>query len=1391
MAADDASGLARMIIKNVKDLFCGACWMIRIAFLIVLIFPALAFPQKVTEVSSGNNYVEFIVELPEPKIHELQDGSVEISFDGFGVMTPAGAPELPGKVLRVAVPGLGSFSVDYELLERVRIGEARLKRVKGEKLIKGKDGISSSAIFDVPDPWPEDFWPEPVKPLEPSYMGRLRVLPVRVIPIVREGEIYFIIRKLRIRVSFEGSLFESHGSGVKLVSSNWRNLYDKLIVNREDVQRFIRPIKQSPVFNDEIPIATKRLKIRIPETGFYFVRADSLISAGLSAGLSTDEIAVVKYYYDERYLGYRRRVRIPYLVIEDSSSTNGILDGGDIVAFYGIGIKDDEEAGDTDALYTDYNVYWIEEGTPGSRMIERTLPSQQGEPLDTFTAVTMERKDTYYFKYAPINSRDFYYLKGNIRTTELSLPFQCTAPPATGGYLNVYITVESDESSTTDHLLQFFIKNSGGSHFLGSKVISGKNRYDLSFESFPSDFMVNGSNELLIVADASRCYLVDRFSVSYTAYFRANDDFIDFKIGSESGLKEIQIDGFSSNRAVLVDLTDPDNQYFYMLDDSYFLGATKNENSLNDFSSPQSYTLTINLNVSPGSHFAVIGLGTNTSRELPTSLISVDNPSSILATSGNYNVAVIYNREFLPTISDYISRREEQGYRVIAVDVEDIFDEFNGGNPSAIAVKRFIKFGVDHWGLDFVLLVGDANEDHKRVLSMTPPDYVPTYTFCAPVVGDYSDEVTASDMWYAFLDDMSSLKVGTIENIPGKISGNDELYKGFLLQDRYPDVFIGRLPAGSGIEVRAMRVKIEKFEDAQVDDIWRRRIILFADDRWSGTWDYRYHEFEREFEESMEDVAQQIENVLPGGFDIRRLYLSHWTDGIHENTSESGPQVRSKSIDSVRTYFTPYLIRELNNSCLFFTFQGHANRTTLTSEAAFASFAQYDDLDSLRTYIPSVFVGFGCHISDFALRNELEMEAFSGPGGDCFSEQMLLKPGAGAVGTYASSGFEYLTQNAFFCRTLNRVIFESPPMDSVPPSNEYTGAHWTLGKLIFKACIEQIDATIYGRDQILRYVLLGDPMLKIDPGPPLVILEADWGEGWVKVDPGNFIAQNGTNRCKLRFTASDVVALGSVRLKRNGEDITDSLTITRNDTNSTYPRSFIAEMDLELSLSDESLEFSVFSPEGELRGVFTLGVETSVRLIYKDYLEIQDGSEAPPRGDFKVEADFPIYLDSPPLLFLDERPLSGVSFIVPDESDSLHWEARFEYSFPAGYHELKVKVDDFEKVIRFSVSGNEIVAELFNFPNPFSDGTNIIYTLNLPADWGRIDIYNVSGVLVKSFELSSLMLDVANYGYPHSIYWDGRDMAGDRIANGTYICLIRLRRGGEEVQFESKMVKLE
>ena len=97
--------------------------------------------------------------------------------------------------------------------------------------------------------------------------------------------------------------------------------------------------------------------------------------------------------------------------------------------------------------------------------------------------------------------------------------------------------------------------------------------------------------------------------------------------------------------------------------------------------------------------------------------VSVDAPSQLRESAGSYQALVISHRDFMTRSAEYAAWRRSQGYRVLLADVEDVFDEFNGGLPHASAIKRYVKYGFDHWGVEYVLLVGDASEDHKRIIT--------------------------------------------------------------------------------------------------------------------------------------------------------------------------------------------------------------------------------------------------------------------------------------------------------------------------------------------------------------------------------------------------------------------------------------------------------------------------------------------------------------------------------------------------------------------------------------------------------------------------------------------------------------------------------------------------
>ncbi len=1323
---------------------------------------AATAPKGARLVSSGAGFVSFEVVCSDPRIARAEDGAVRVLIDGFGTFSPPGAAELPGRTFHVAIPPDGAPRVSFTVLEEENLGRLSLERVYGERLVEGEDGLPAGERYLPPEPSLGEDASRLVSALEPAFMGRQRVLPVRVVPLSIDdrGEAR-LARRIAVTVSFERSraAFGAAEGAREPLSGAWKRLYEGILVNPEDAAEYRLPLAPAGAWAAPT-LEGKLLKLRIPETGLYAMRADSLIAAGLSPGLVPGEIALRKRYYDPAAPGLMRTVDVPALVIENAGGGTGVFDGADRLYFYALGVKDDAGAGDLDALYTDDNVLWLEEGSAGAIMTQGIpLASVSEIPISAHRVVKRERKDTAFMKNAVPGTFDFYFLKGyDVR--DYSIPFTLHEPASTGVW-SLTIRIQGGDGLGLPHTLSFRLRNGAGTNLIGSGGFAAKQARTFTFAGLPASWLANGQNELLVTCDADYKHLVNDFTIEYPGRFVARDNALEFTLDPVIGIAGIEIGGFTVDSGLLVELTDPWNPAYRELGPSDFAGEGAG------------YKLVLKIPESPSPRrFAALGGAAGAT--LPARMVSVDAPSALRATAGRYQALVVSHRDFLQRIGEYVDWRRGRGYSVFTANVEDVYDEYNGGLPHAAAIKRFIKDAFDRWGIEYVLLVGDASEDHKRVYRGaegekrgSPPDYVPSYGYVTSVTGTYDDETVSSDKWYAYLD-----------GNPGP--------------DPYPDVFIGRFPVGRDVELRAILTKLYRAETAATGDAWRRRIVLFADDAWSGGGsDYRYRPYEGEFQWSTDTCGAVVERALPGGFEIDRLYLAPYTDPAHPDPAESGAAVYSRAREATRRTFTPALVASLNRGCLLSMFQGHANRAVLTTESAF-SLQIYRDVDSLRTAIPFVFAGFGCHISDFAVWQELSYAAYVGEDGDCMSEQLLFKPGGGAISTYASDGFEYLSQNAVLVERFFETLFRRPPVDSVAPGNEYTGAHWILGELVAKTEIEQISQTVYGLDQILRYHLLGDPMLRIDPGPPLMRLEADWGAGFEPVGPGELRAKNGTNEAALRLTASDVVAIGPAALSIDGVSWTDSLEITPlQDADRTYHRSYRAEVRYTIDPRDELIVWTVASPDGREAGRLEIPIVTRLRLFYNGYLEILPGVESPPKGTFTIRADFPVFLSEPPRLSIDGIEEDGVRFTVPDPADSLRWEASFERTLPSGTRVFTVRAGEFSRDIVFTVTGDELAVDAFNFPNPFRGETNIVYTLNLAADAGRINIYNVSGVLVRSFALSPERLRAASFISPHSIVWDGRDLAGDRVANGTYIYVLRIERGGRSVDITGKSVKLE
>lgn len=1356
-----------MLIKQSIRTATGAIFLS--SFILPLI-AGTAFPApRPRLLSSDRTAVTFEIVVPEPAVVDAGEGTSRVVIEGYGTFSPPGAPELPGRSFLVAIPSTGEASVSWSVSEYQDIGDIPLSRVKGYRFRKGEDGMPVSEGYIPSDPWEGGYRARTVSQGEVSFMGRQRVLSVRVIPLVPGPGGFRLARRITVTVSLEGAALETGTETGRpvAVSRHWKGVYERLLVNPDDTERYSRPLPVSRPLRSPVQ-SGKKLKIRVPETGLYSLRADSLIAAGLSPDLSNTGFALKKYYYDEGEADLVRDVQVPLRVIKGTGSSPDIFEEDDRLVFYAVGIKDDPDAGDIHATFTDDNILWLEEDEAGQVMEEGTLAAAAYYKPADFNAAVKVRKDTYYHKNTMEGSWDFYHVHSQVNSSmppvadTAAVAFTLNNPVALKTFsVSVRVT---GAVRVMNQLVTVQLRNSTGTHPVGTGLVQGKNDAEFEFTGLASGFLADGRNELLLSSAVAWGFLTNEFEVTYPSMFAAEGDMLEFSLSPMLPAQDVDIEGFSGAEGYVVDITDPWNTLFIDVPPDSFTGGAGG------------YTMSLALQAMSERSFVAVGGGAGFT--IPVSSIEVDSHAGLSGQAGPYHALVIAHSDFLPPamsdLAGYVAWREEQGYSILTADIEDVFDEFNGGLPSYDAVERFVDFGFENWGVEFVLLVGDGNEDHKAVFAEedpnrgTPPDFIPTFTFSIDVIGtEYDDEVVTTDKYYSFVDE------------PWPSEG-------------YPDLFVGRMPVGEPSELQALLTKIRRFEDPAITDTWRRRVVLFADDAWSGGGnEYMYRPSELHFEQGMARVGDFVEESLPGGFDVQRLFLSTWTDATHE-IGETGPGVLSEATDSTRTYFTPYLIGRINEGSLLFSFQGHANRAHFTTESGFSMFSQYKDMNSIVSDRNFIFFGAGCHISQFGIAKELTRGA-DGPNGDCITEQMLLKSRSGSVSTYASVGFEILDQNEYFFDRLHMMMFQQPPSDGVPPDRSETGAYWTFGPLITIIESEHIGAAYYGFEQTYRYVILGDPMLRVSAGPPLMRLEADWGDGWQEVESDTLRSRNRTNICRLRFTANDVTALGGIALTIGGEDRTEDLTVTRlNDQTLDYSRGYSAELDYSIDPIDGSVRFSALVPGGGAEaGIRELLIATGMRLFYNDYLEILPGVESPQEGDFRLEIDLPVFATEPPVLHLDGVDLDGAVLSVPDQADSTHWRARFSRRFSAGQHVLSVHIGEYSSELIFIVTGNDLVMELFNFPNPFRDGTNICVVQNLQADSGTIMIFNLSGLMVKKIDIPPDRLGASNYGSPNCIWWDGRDAAGDTVANGTYILLVRLKKDGRQVELKAPMVKLE
>ncbi|MFN2369609.1 MAG: C25 family cysteine peptidase, partial [Candidatus Krumholzibacteriia bacterium] len=516
------------------------------------------------------------------------------------------------------------------------------------------------------------------------------------------------------------------------------------------------------------------------------------------------------------------------------------------------------------------------------------------------------------------------------------------------------------------------------------------------------------------------------------------------------------------------------------------------------------------------------------------------------------------------------------------------------------------------------------------------------------------------------------------------------------------------------------------------------------------------------------------------------LFLDNWLAPLFPGTGDRPVfEVRQATASAA----TPPLRSALSRGGLIAHYQGHANAYVLSSEYWLqdAVNARRDISLLTNTGKPWVFFGMGCHIADWAqdpVTNRTQAKERS------LTEKMLLRTDAGASAGYASSGYEYIFNNRVFGERMFRIWTRRPPV--VPAHGGSERSRWLLGELMWAAEAEHLAATFgatLDRMMVAQYVLLGDPLMTLDAGPPQVTAVLEGSPDQEIAGSFDLVATDPGNRRTLRIGARDEAGIDRLRVvDSDGVDLTgqvvvmaDSLPPGQSDHQEVHYR-----LEVPVRPYPHSIDVQVWDTGTPLPTdphwtlTLTMGQEVAFTAagqpVDPNTFTFTPGEPV----DFQAVISGAAWLHAGTTWALTSPNLTLTNVVLPSLKDNTA-----ELSFTATAPE-----DEGERSVVLTIDGHATtwvlqageqapptvsISRVYSFPNPMAGQTRFLFETGAAGGQGVIRVFSVAGRTVARIPFSF------GGGGAGVVEWNGRDSEGDELANGTYLYRVELDAPGGRV----------
>ncbi len=795
---------------------------------------------------------------------------------------------------------------------------------------------------------------------------------------------------------------------------------------------------------------------------------------------------------------------------------------------------------------------------------------------------------------------------------------------------------------------------------------------------------------------------------------------------------------------------------------------------ISDLSKISNYSLSINGNeriftyhTSESNKFAVFSLQTDFLT--PGNYKKIENQN--LHAIDDADMLIVYPIEFEDAavkLAEY--RAEHNNFKVYAVELQKIFNEFSSGKYDPTAIRDFVRMlKAKNDKFMYLLLFGDGSFDARGITRSTD-NFIPVYETKRSL--DPIDSYPSDDYF-------GLISYGEGNNLSGNL-----------------DISIGRIPVRTSDQADIFVNKIINYEtNREYYGAWKNNITLSADDVDVDS--------DLIHIRGAESIYYNILNKYPV-FNINKIYLDAYIQ--ENNTGGQRYPEANKAINS-----------SVFNGELMFVYVGHGGPKGLAQERVL----QKDDINSWnnKTKLP-LLITATCSFT-----------GFDDPKVNTAGEVAFLKEKGGVIGlfstvraVYSSSNDALMksTFNAFFSPESNRFL---PLGDIIRiAKNNTSGVDNKRKFLLFGDPSMNLNFPKYSvkTTKINNKIVINDSTI-IDT---LSALEEVNIEGMI-VDKNNEQVSNFNGEIdvtlfdkpkKLKTFANDSEGRENLRkefyLQKN-----ILFKGTAKVENGRFNINFILPKDINYKYGQGKISYYAIADNLEQAAGYNDNISiggTANNLI--------TDKEGPEIQLYMNDMDFAYggITDRNPVLlgFLQDNSginITGIGIghelsaemdnntgnkIILNEfyESELNNFRKGSFRYPLsklepGRHLIKVEAWDIlnnrsEKIIEFTVvDGNsDKLRHVLNYPNPFSSVTNFRFEHDLPDQELDIavNIYSMSGKIVKSISRSKI-----SPGYQISdISWDGTDDYGNKLANGIYIYKIKVFSPEYNISRESKFEKL-